>query len=86
MLITEPVLKVTRFKMAEAKLGDGLTATQKKAELEDLLQLLKPHYLVQGFMPLRISKEVLQLEPRLRRLLRDGRAADEWPPAVVLRG
>jgi hypothetical protein len=76
MLKTEPVLKVTRFKMAEAKLGDGLTATLQKAELKALLQLLKPHYLVQGFLPLHISTEVLQLEPRLRRLLRDGRAVE----------
>ena len=73
---TEPPLKVTRFKKAEAKLGDGLTATLKKAELKALLQLLKPHYLVQGSMPLHISKEVLQLEPRLRRLLKDGRAVE----------
>jgi hypothetical protein len=76
MLKTEPVLKVTRFKMVEAKLGDGLTATLQKAELKALLHLLKPHYLVQGFMPLYISTEVLQLEPRLRRLLKNGRAVE----------
>jgi hypothetical protein len=73
---TDPVLRAIRMQNAEMRLQDKALVMPNKIELKDLLRQLKPHYLTENFAPMQMTKEILELEPKLRKLLHEGRAAE----------